>query len=177
MTKSASPPAQRWHVPVRLESVPEAGPLHLDLVADAEVRAALAALAGVRDMPRLEAAIDLVRHGNRLRATGRVSATVGQTCVVTLEPLVNRVDEPIDVMFAPLAADDPEDGSEARDTDEPPEPLVDGTADLGAIAAEFLLLGIDPYPRKPDAEFAPPVVASEGAGPFAVLARLKNPES
>ncbi len=41
--------------------------------------------------------------------------------------------------------------------DEPPEPLVGGTVDLGAIATEFLILGIDPYPRKPGAEFdAPP---------------------
>jgi uncharacterized metal-binding protein YceD (DUF177 family) len=172
MTKSA----QRWHVPVRLESVPETG-LHLDLVADAEVRAGLAAVAGVRDLPRIEAAIDLVRRGNRLRATGRVSATVAQTCVVTLEPLENRVDEPIDVVFAPPAAADPADWSEARDTDEPPEPLVDGSADVGAIAAEFLLLGIDPYPRKPDAAFSAPVEPSAGAGPFAVLARLKNPEN
>jgi uncharacterized metal-binding protein YceD (DUF177 family) len=173
MTKSAP----RWHVPVRLESVPEAGLLHLDLVADAEVRAGLAALAGVREMPRLEAAIDLVRQGERLRATGRVSATVGQTCVVTLEPLENRVDEPIDVMFAPQPTGDSADGSEAREADEPPEPLVHGTVDLGAIAAEFLLLGIDRYPRKPGAEFSAPVEAGEGAGPFAVLAKLKSPEN
>ena len=34
-----------------------------------------------------------------------------------------------------------------------PEPLHDGAVDLGAVATEFLLLGIDPYPRKPDAVF------------------------
>jgi uncharacterized metal-binding protein YceD (DUF177 family) len=171
MTKSA-----QWHAPVRLDDVPDTG-LHLDLVADAEVRAALAAVAGVLDMPRLEAAIDLTRQGGGLRATGRVSATVGQTCVVTLEPVENRVDEPIDVLFAPPAAGEVADGSEAHDTDEPPEALVNGIADLGAVAAEFLLLGIDPYPRKPGAEFAPLVEASGGAGPFAVLAKLKDPEN
>ena len=169
-------PAQPWHVPVRLEDVPEAG-LHLDLVADAEVRAALAAIAGVRDMSRLEAAIDVARQGDVLRATGRVSAIVGQTCVVTLEPLENRVDEPVDVVFAPPAAIDPADGTEALHADEPPEALVDGIADIGAIAAEFLLLGIDRYPRKPGVEFAPPVDAGADAGPFAVLAKLKSPGS
>src|SRR5438445_407649 len=61
-------PAQPWHVPVRLEDVPETG-LHFDLVADDHVRAGLAALAGVPDMPRLEAAIDVARYGNGLRAT------------------------------------------------------------------------------------------------------------
>jgi len=169
MTKSAQP----WHVPVRLEDIPETG-LHLDLVADAQVRAGLAALAGVRNLPRLEAAIDLARHRNGLRATGRMVATVGQTCVVTLEPLENQVDEPIEVIFAPAPADDAADDNAAFDTDEPPEALEDGRADLGAILTEFLLLGLDPYPRKPGVEFTPPDEAGTGGGPFAVLAKLKD---
>ncbi len=36
---------------------------------------------------------------------------------------------------------------------------ADGTVDLGAIATEFFLLGIDPYPRKEGAEFEAPKVA------------------
>ena len=166
-------PAQPWHVPVRLEDISETG-LHLDLVADARARAGLAALAGVRDMPRLEVAVDLVRHGGGLRVTGRVSATVGQTCVVTLEPMENQVDESIDVIFAPSSAGDFADQNAACDADEPPEVLSDGTADLGAIAAEFLLLGIDPYPRKPGAEFAPPAQEGAATTPFAALAKLKD---
>jgi len=136
-------PAQPWHMPVRLEDIPETG-LHFDLVADEHVRAGLAALAGVPEMPRLEAAIDVARYGSGLRATGRVSATVGQTCVVTLEPMENQVDESIDVIFAPSPTGDVADQSAAFEADEPPAVLSDGTADLGAIAAEFLLLGIDP---------------------------------
>jgi uncharacterized metal-binding protein YceD (DUF177 family) len=166
-------PAQPWHVPVRLEDVPETG-LHLDLVADERVRAGLAALAGVPDLPRLEAAIDLARHGNGLRATGRVSATVGQTCVVTLEPMENQVDESIDVIFTPSSAGDFADQNAIFEAEEPPEILSDGTADIGAIAAEFLLLGIDPYPRKPGVEFAPPTQNSTAANPFAALAKLKD---
>lgn len=174
-------PAQPWHVPVRLEEVPETG-LHLDLVADEHVRAGLAALAGVADMPRLEAVLDVVRHGNGLRATGRVSATVGQTCVVTLEPVVNEVEEPIDVIFAPPSGDFlaqdfavADVASDATfEVGDQPEVLSDGTADLGAIAAEFLMLGIDPYPRKPGAEFTPPAEQSGAGSPFAVLARLKD---
>jgi uncharacterized metal-binding protein YceD (DUF177 family) len=170
--------AQPWHVPVRLEDVPETG-LHLDLAADAQVRAGLAALSGVTDIPRLEAALDVVRHGNGLRVTGRVSATVGQTCVVTLEPLQNELDEQMDVIFAPSAGDFAAAELEVKDLAEdalrePLEILSDGTADVGAIAAEFLLLGIDPYPRKPGATFKP--LAEQGAtvSPFAELAKLKN---
>jgi hypothetical protein len=168
-------PAQPWHVPVRLEDVPETG-LHLDLAADQRVRAGLAALAGVVDIPRLEAVLDVVRHGNGLRATGRVSATVGQTCVVTLEPVQNEVDEPIDVIFKPPSAGDAAvvDIPGELDVEEPPEVLADGTADLGALAAEFLLLGIDPYPRKPGAQFAPPAEQGGGASPFAALVRPRD---
>jgi uncharacterized metal-binding protein YceD (DUF177 family) len=166
-------PEQPWHVPVRLDDVPETG-LHFDLVADEQVRARLAALAGVLDMPRLEAAIDLVRHGNGLRATGRVTATVGQTCVVTLEPTENQVDEFIDVIFAPPSTGGLTDHDVAFEADEPPEVLSDGTADIGAIAAEFLLLGIDPYPRKPGAEFTLPHEESAAATPFSALAKLKD---
>src|SRR5262245_28983863 len=166
-------PAQPWHVPVRLEDVPETG-LHFDLVADEHVRAGLAALAGVPDMPRLEAAIDLARYGNGLRATGRVSATVEQTCVVTLEPVENQVDEMIDVIFAPSSTGDFADQNAAFEAEEPPEVLSDGTADLGAIAAEFLLLGIDPYPRKPGAEFVPPAGEGAATSPFGALAKLKD---
>jgi uncharacterized metal-binding protein YceD (DUF177 family) len=169
-------PAPRWHVPVRVEDVPETG-LHLDLAAAPEVRSALAALAGVRDMPRLDATVDLVRQGSGLRATGRVAATVGQDCVVTLDPVESEVDEPFDVVFAPQAAADAPatEGAEAEDGD-PPEALIDGTADLGAILADLVLLGIDRYPRKPGAEFAPPADASPRTSPFAALAKLKDPE-
>ena len=46
--------------------------------------------------------------------------------------------------------------------------------DLGAIATEFLILGIDPYPRKAGVEFAPPAVENDDPHPFAALAALKN---
>jgi uncharacterized metal-binding protein YceD (DUF177 family) len=167
--------AQPWHVPVRLEDVPETG-LHLALVADEHVRAGLAALTGVTDMPRLEAVFDVFRRGNGLQVTGRVSATVGQTCVVTLEPVQNEVDEPIDVTFTPPSAADVamEELSEERDTDELPEVLSDGTADVGDLAAEFLMLGINPYPRKPGAEFTPPANQGVPVSPFAALGRLRD---
>lgn len=162
----------RWHVPVRVEDVPETG-LHLDLVADETVRAKLCLFAGLRELLKLEAAVDLVRQGNGLRADGRVSARVGQICVVTLEPLENDIDEAFDIVFAPVEGAD-QSGAPGIDVDEPPEALVGGTADIGAVITEFFLLGIDRYPRKPGAVFAPPAAEANGGGPFAALARLKK---
>ena len=110
---------------------------------------------------------------------GQVSARVGQTCVVTLEPIESDVEEAVDLLFAPPAAgrgqpDAEIDGKWRKRGEEPPEPLVGGTVDLGALATEFLILGIDPYPRKAGAEFAPPKVDDDGAHPFAALEALKK---
>jgi hypothetical protein len=46
--------------------------------------------------------------------------------------------------------------------------------DLGALATEFLMLGINPYPRKPGSQFAAPVVEDAGEHPFAALEALKK---
>ncbi len=164
-----------WAVPVALDDIPDTG-LHVEIDADAETRAALTTLAGVRELPQFSATFDLVRTGEGVHVSGRVQARVGQTCVVTLDPIENIIDEPVDVQFVPGA--EPSQAGHivelADEDEEPPEPLVGGEIDLGALATEFLLLGIDPYPRKPGAEFAPPQAAEAGDHPFAGLEALKK---
>jgi Large ribosomal RNA subunit accumulation protein YceD len=175
---SAKTPAKKipWSFPVRRDDVPETG-LHVDLVADQPTRAAVADVAGVRALPRLEATFDVTRQGGGLKVTGEVAATVEQTCVVTLEPMTSEVREPIDLAYMPPRAG--EETEPAEDEIDPgaeddPETLVDGVADLGAVATEFLLLGIDPYPRKPGAVFEAPKSEDAGTHPFAALAALKK---
>jgi hypothetical protein len=176
----ASPPA--WHVPVSVADIPEAGQ-HFDLVADAPVRAAVARIAGLRDLPRLEANFDLKRRASGgLHVTGLVSASVGQTCVVTLEPIANEIEEGVDLLFEPKldaaesAVDETSDDEEKRTPRDikwdDPEPLIGGAIDLGALATEFLMLGLDPYPRKPGAVFTPPPEEEPDPGPFAALSKL-----
>jgi hypothetical protein len=167
-----------WHVPLAVEDVAEDGS-HFELAANAEVRAAVAKLAGLRDLPRFEASFDVTRLGKGLHVVGRISATVGQNCVVTLEPLVNEVAETIDLVFAPQApasAGESTGGGDRLDEEiaEGPEPLVGGRIDLGALAVEFLILGLDPYPRRPGAIFQPPQDVTPQEGPFAALAGLKK---
>ena len=167
-----------WSVPLAITDVSEAG-RHLDLVANAQVRAAVATLAGLAALPRLEASFDVTRRGRGgLHVVGRVSATVGQTCVVTLEPVENEVDEAIDVAFVPAGATSLEEygsGEVEVTLEDAPEPLVGNAIDLGAIATEFLILGLDPYPRRPDVVFeTPPAAGDEPAHPFAALAGLKK---
>ena len=135
---------QPWSVPVAVEDIAETG-LHMEIEAPAAARAGIAALAALRALPRLSAVFDLTRRGAGVHVAGRVSALVGQACVVSLEPVESAVEEPVDVNFAPaaeglVAAQAHEIGP---DEEEPAEPLTGGTVDLGALATEFLLLGIE----------------------------------
>jgi Large ribosomal RNA subunit accumulation protein YceD len=173
LEKSAPVP---WRVPVKVEDIPEEG-RHFALVADADTRASIARMAGLRDLPQLEADFDVTRQGrDGLRVVGHVSATVGQACVVSLEPLANKIDEDVDLLFVPkptveLPAGETEEGDSRAETrwDEP-EALVGGVVDLGIVATEFLILGIDPYPRKRGVVFEPPQDLKPDGGPFAALA-------
>jgi uncharacterized metal-binding protein YceD (DUF177 family) len=180
MTRAQPAVERPWSVPLTVSEVPDTG-RHLDLAADAPTRAAIAKLAGLAVLPRLEASYDVTRRGRGgLRVVGRVSATVGQTCVVTLEPIENEIDEPVDLVFVPAAelAPSGRDGAEVEvPLEDAPEPLVGGHVDLGAIATEFLILAIDPHPRKPDAVFHSPEAGDDSAHPFAPLAALKQKPS
>lgn len=162
-----------WSVPLALSEVPEGG-RHLDLVADQQTRAAVAEHAGLESLPRLQASFDVTDSRGGLHVVGLVSATVGQTCVVTLEPLENEIDEAIDLVFARPEAP-PMVGAEVDlSAADAPEPLIGGGVDLGEIATEFLILGLDPYPRKPDAIFQLAPAGDDSANPFAALAALKK---
>ncbi len=167
----------RWTHIVAVAEIPDGGG-HYEISADAAVRAAVAQTAGLREVTRLDATFDLTRLGDSVQVRGTVRAKVGQTCVVTLEPMESEVSEAVDLLFAPPVDPilDPE-AARKSEKGEPPEPLEDGNLDLGAIATEFLLLGLDPYPRKPGAEFDLPKAGDDAAAhPFAALAALKKPQ-
>ena len=168
-----APQKQPWIVPVALDDVPDSGG-HYTLSADAAAREGVARLAGLRDLPRLEAQFDLVRHGSSVAVKGEVSAKVGQTCVVTLEPVESEVVEQVDLVFAAPVDDVEEGGRRTKKKDAQPDPLVNGVIDLGAVATEFLILGLDPYPRKEGARFAQLAPKEEAERPFAALAALKK---
>ena len=102
MTRAPEQPSEKpWSVPVALQEVPETG-RSFTLVADERTREAVAKLAGLRSLPRLEAQFEVTPRGrDGLHVTGTISATVGQDCVVTLEPIENEIEEQVDLVFAP----------------------------------------------------------------------------
>ena len=168
-----------WRAFVTVAQIPDNG-LHRDIEADQAARNAMAETAGLREMPSARASFDLaLESGGRVHVTGRVQARIGQTCVVTLEPIENEIDEEVDLIFAPAEQipelAEPADSDDVYEMAEPPEPIENGVIDLGRLAADVLYLAIDPYPRKEGVEFVPEVEAADPEDhPFAALKALKE---
>lgn len=170
-----------WSVPVQVTQIPVTGQ-HMVIEPTPEQSAAIAAAGGVRQVEKLRAAFTLTpSRGDQMRVEGRLTGRVGQTCVVTLDPLDTDIDEPIDMLFAPaehvrsLAATMDDTDGDAAERPDPPEPIENGVIDLGRIATDALFLGLDPYPRKPDAVFQPPAAPLDPEDhPFAALKALKT---
>ncbi len=170
----------------------------ITITANEKECAALADLNKLEKVHHLEARFKAGTGSREIHLTGTVKARVTQICVASLEPFDADIIEPIDMRFAAApppamgrkeagkamarVADLAEEGLES----DPPEPLVDGHIDLGAVASEFFALGLDPYPRKPGVEFVPEALMSQGESksplvqdeekpesPFAALARLR----
>jgi hypothetical protein len=173
-----------------VEDVPETG-LAISIRADEAECAAIAGSDGLVAVAGLEADLKVTkRDGMRFNVRGVLRARVVQSCVVSLDPFETEVSAEINVDFAPAAeiakmsrgaGADIDAGADAAESfgpnHEPPDPIVDGRIDLGALVEEFLVLSLDPYPRKPGVRFdelgfsGDPI---EKASPFEILKKLKD---
>src|ERR1700722_9799436 len=178
--KSMTDHADPWSVPVLVAQLPDTG-LHREIEADPAARETMADIAGLREILSASASLDLTpEKAGRVHVAGRVRARIGQTCVVSLDPIENDIDEAIDLIFAPPEqipelADLVDEAAESdAEIPDPPEPIENSVIDLGGVATDALFLGVDPYPRKADAVFEPPVVAADPEDhPFAALKALQ----
>ncbi|WP_404292253.1 YceD family protein [Microvirga sp. RSM25] len=141
--------------------------------ATAEECAALARDFGLPGIQALSGDYHLQASAKGIHVTGAVKASITQICVTTLEPFDSMIEEEVEVDFAEpsgMPAEPPTDIHEY----EPPDEIVNGQIDLGALTAEFLVLGLDPYPRKPGVDFTYRDPADEKDSPFAALNKLKG---
>jgi uncharacterized metal-binding protein YceD (DUF177 family) len=152
--------------------------MRVDLYASDSDCADVARRLGLVSLDRLEAHVVLTRNGDKVHAEGRVLASLGQSCVVTGEPVSAAVDEAFAVDFLPepkagQANDDVELGAEDCDI-----MFHDGASiDLAAAVVDSLALALDPYPRSAGAEASlkeAGVISEEEAGPFAALGALRD---
>ena len=138
----------------------------------------LAGRFGLTEITRMRAEVVLEREGDRVTATGRLTADVIQPCRISGEDFPVSIDEPVALRFVPpidAAAPDEEIELTADDLD---EIEYDGTAfDLGEALAQTLALAIDPFAEGPNADaFRAEHDLNDSApsGPFAALAALKK---
>lgn len=110
---------------------------------------------------------------------GRYRAELAQTCGVTAEPLPQSLGGSFSLRVLPRGSANVPDqtaiGGEIEidlEADDPPDVLEDDNLDLTGYAIEHLALDLDPFPRKPGAEFTPPE-DNANLSPFAVLKAFK----
>ena len=169
-----------WRAPVAVAQIPEIG-LSRELVADQATRETMARIASLREIFSARATFDVKpESGGKVHVMGKLNARIGQTCVVTLDPIENEIEEVIDLMFAPSdqiverADRDDQEGESGIEVEDQLEPIENGVIDLGRLATDILYLAIDPYPRKPGAVFEPQITADDPKDhPFAALKALK----
>jgi uncharacterized metal-binding protein YceD (DUF177 family) len=160
--------------------------LEIRIEADERERAGLARLWDILGVEALSADLKLRRwKKDGVKIFGMVHAEVTQACVVTLDPVREVIDEEVDEIFvpegSPLARIPANDQGEIMiDPDGPdiPESFTGDTIDVAAAVAEIVAMALDPYPRKPDVEFADHVESNPAEdvkpSPFAVLKSLKR---
>jgi hypothetical protein len=155
----------------RLRSVGE----RVVITADAGAREAIARANGLPEVSSFVARLEAKPWGrDGVAVSGVVEAQILQVCGVSLETFPVAMTEPVEVLFAPPTESRPETADDGDGDDlEEPDPLIGNSIDLGKIALEFFVLGLDPYPRKPGASFADHVEDDGRENPFAALAKLK----
>jgi uncharacterized metal-binding protein YceD (DUF177 family) len=153
--------------PVSVTDIPQEG-VDVTVEARPEEREALARDFKLPAIHSLTGAFHVTGTRSRVHVSGRVDARIEQICVVTLDPFENEVHEDVEVDFAASAP--------AAQGEDPPDEIVGGTVDLGALTAEFLALGLDPHPRKPGVDFSFEAADDRAPSPFAALEKLKRDE-
>ena len=138
---------------VRIDTLGSA-PRAMTIEADEGERAALAERFGLVSIESLVAEVAIRRADEAVTAEGKLKAAVTQSCVATAAPVSATVEEPFTILFRPQPEGH---GDEEIELSEQEMDVVfyDGAMiDIGDAVAESLSLGLDPYPRAPDAETA-----------------------
>ena len=116
-------------------------------------RAALTKRFGFLGLPAFSARVTVDRRaGGQVVVEGRLRGKIVQACILSLDPVIQELDEAFRVVFRQGVEEerDPESGEALLSAQaDAPEPLPGNLLDVGEIVAEQLSLAADPYPRRP----------------------------
>jgi uncharacterized metal-binding protein YceD (DUF177 family) len=164
---------------VRIDRLPASG-RSVNVAPDAAKRAELAGILNIDAVEAFDAKLTVTPLRGGIRALGRLTARIVQLSVVSFEPVFQDIDEAIDRVFLPQDTQNvPTPGSEVfvdLEDDDFPDHIDGPEVDLSALLLETIGLAIDPYPRRAgeDLKSIGVKLDDEGAGPFAVLTKLKK---
>ncbi len=159
------------HVPVEWSHLVNADhvdskPMALEIAPDEDERRALAVRFAIDGLNSLSASGELSQRNMAVHVRGRFKATITQSCVVTLDPIVTEIDEEFEGWFSD--ADQVASIAKARrekalknghgelpilEENEDPEPIIDGKIDVGELVSQHLSLAINPYPQSEGADY------------------------
>ena len=146
--------------------------------ADRAERERLATRFELLSLDRLAAELALSRHrGDVIRLRGHLVADVVQSCVVTLAPVPAHIEVDFETSYSASAVEPAEADLDPL-AEDAPEPIPEGSIDLGEAVAQQLAISLDPYPRAPGASLEASESARAGdaapKGPFAGLESLRK---
>lgn len=194
MVKNYAASANEWSHLLPVDTIGDK-PLRLKIAPDEQEKIDLARRLHVDELKDLSASITVSPvQGGVIHVTGRFSADVGQTCVVTLEPMESHLEEDFEgwfsdqaqmVSFAKVKKEKETQKAHAEveilDESEDPEPVVNGKIDLGELVAQYLALAINRYPHKEGVAYEtgddnPQVLKADGTtrNPFEALKDWKE---
>lgn len=145
-----TPIPAEFYRPIPVDRIGPAWQVH-KIAAEPPERAALAERFSLVEIGTLTAELRVrrIRAGQYVALEGSFTASVIQSCVVTLEPVPAALSESFTMSFGPI------DGSIRPRTDvidldpseDEPDPIEGNEIDLGEAVAQHLALALDPYPR------------------------------
>lgn len=167
---------ERWHH--KVHEIPRAG-IQQHREASPEIRSELAEELGIPACNFLSVAYRIQNIDNGcFDLSGRLRANLTRTCVITLEPISEDIDEPLDCSFVPP---DQMPNQQVEEEEalavEDQEPIHHDRIEVGRLIYEVLAASLDPYPRADGATLEPvgelPEHDEAAEHPFSALARLK----
>jgi hypothetical protein len=165
-----------WSEPVRLNQIGQTK-LTRRIVADEAARKEIARDLGLDRLDQLQAELTIEPWFDGVQVRGRWSASIEQTCGVTLEPLPSELQGEFTVRAVPAGSPHAPQAAVEEvvvdpDSEDPPDVLDEDAIDLAAFVVEQLALEVDPFPRKPGAEFVQPDMP-QPPSPFEALRNFK----
>lgn len=155
-----------WSHAIAVQTLRDMQEKPVEMEPDAPTRAALAEALGISAIRKLRLSGRLIAADRAdWRFEGQLGATVVQSCVVTLDPVTTRLDEPINRYFA-ADWDEPEAGSEMEMPSDDSIEALGREIDLGRIMAEALALALPAYPRSDTAQSGDIQVTEPGQTPM-----------